>query len=233
MLGNRSEEENQYAYFGPLNQAINLDCYLSTYHAESFNLLMSATGDNLYHLKVGKNVYKNCYLNSLALNIEPFKPVKASVSFNSISSPFKRVKGLRKEDPINLPIDYGSSLVYGQNCLISASANQFVGSSKSLINYSVVCSRSVSNSIGTFEPQRVFLESIEKELVISSNDFTYFIDFSGQKIEEEIKIRMFSPTYGYLDSFQLNAGSMLVAQRYSIQAGDVAKIDISFKELVL
>jgi hypothetical protein len=233
MLGNRSEEENQYAYFGPLNQAINLDCYLSTYHAESFNLLMSATGDNLYHLKVGKNIYKNCYLNSLTLNIEPFKPVKASASFNSISSPFKRVKGLRKEDPINLPINYGSSLVYGQNCLISPSANQFIGSSKSLINYSVVCSRSVSNSIGTFEPQRVFLESVEKELVISSNDFTYFIDFSGQKIEEEIKIRMFSPTYGYLDSFQLNAGSMLVAQRYSIQAGDVAKIDISFKELVL
>ena len=233
MLGDRSEEENQYAYFGPLNQAINLDCYLSTYHAESFNLLMSATGDNLYHLKVGKNIYKNCYLNSLALNIEPFKPVKASVSFNSISSPFKRIKGLRKNDPINLPVNYGSSLVYGQNCLISASANQFVGSSKSLINYSVVCSRSVSNSIGTFEPQRVFLESVEKELVISSNDFTYFIDFSGQKIEEEIKIRMFTPTYGYLSSFQLNAGSMLVAQRYSIQAGDVAKIDISFKELVL
>jgi hypothetical protein len=139
-------------------------------------------------------------------------------------------------------LNFASGIVNGVNCAIvgtdTAVENPYfmegvVSDVKSSIRYTVNCGRTPIYEIGSIAPSRVTLDTIEKQMDISSTNLPSLINFSGSKIVEDIKVYPFDFSQKYAEILQVSSGSHVLSQQQTIQEGDILTSQISIKEIVV
>jgi hypothetical protein len=126
---------------------------------------------------------------------------------------------------------YTQKIVYGHTVSITNGTN-LSESTRDSISYSISCGRTPRYTIGSINTDRVFLDTLEKEISIKSTNITKFINYTGYN--DAISIGLKDETGMNALSSDINfSAARLMAQSLSIQEGDTLATEIKAKEVIL
>lgn len=235
-----SSQSTQFENYGidsAMNATIGLAFYAETSGSGAKYCLETLTGNTSGNLLIGGVPFNACYLNSATVNIQPFAPVIINADFichnPTTGSTWARdgSNNLRTVTEIPNVSSYTQKIVYGHSVLITNGTN-LSESSRDSISYSVTCARTPRYSIGSINTDRVFLDTLEKEISIKSTNITKFINYSGY--DDAISIRLNDETGMNALSSNINfSAARILGQSLSASEGDTLVAEIKAKEVVL
>ena len=100
------------------------------------------------------------------------------------------------------------------------------------ISYSITCGRSPRYSIGSINTDKVFLDSLEKDISIKSTNITKFINYTGYDDAISIGLKDETGANALSSDIQFSAARIL-GQSLSVSEGDTLVAEIKAKEVVL
>ena len=233
----QSTQFDRYGIDGPMDASISLAFYAETSGSGAKYCLETLTGNTSGNLLIGGVPFDACYLNSATVNIQPFTPVIINADFichnPTTESTWARdgSNNLRTVTEIPNVSSYTQKIVYGHSVLITNGTN-LSESSRDSISYSVSCGRTPRYTIGSINTDRVFLDTLEKEISIKSTNITKFINYTGY--DDAISIRLNDETGLNALSSNINfSAARILGQSLSISEGDTLAAEIKAKEVVL
>lgn len=233
---------------------------ISNYTATQ-QVLSVLTGDVSSNIKIGSTLFRNCYLENLSMEILPFMPTMMSADFICLSTNFDAT-GLNSAASTSLPLGdavyyqnllsmYGEDVLvylngnsalpengmyYGHNVVVSG--GNLLTNTRESLSYKVACTRSPVYTLGDSDATSCFLDSINKEISIKSDNVVKFIDYNGSaenpNKESLITVSLRSPNQIPLEPplfFSHNA--RIVSQNLSINAGDTLAGQVTLREIIL
>lgn len=229
-LGPEINSQDEFNHGSALQSKISFTAYINSLYTGSLAAILSASGDIGYTIKVGENLFSGCYLNNYNVDVQPFKPAMISADF-LISQPQTNYAILSGAE-INLADSFVSGMVHGYSCAVSG-MDQVVDVAQSSIRYSVSCSRTPSYGLGSINPINMFLDSVEKQMDISSTNITSLINFSGSQLSGNLGVILKDAQNITGASIIMNSGAKLLSQQYSNQEGDILATQVSVKQIVV
>ena len=206
---------------------------------DSFNfasgVLRDLTGTGFTDLHIGSNsqIFRDCFLDSCSIQINPFQSAEMSVSF-TCTNPITGLSFLGSASFLS-PSNITDKFAYGHLAEISG-GSMFSDSNQSNISYSIDCKRTYSFALSASKRtvERVFLDEVNKKLAIKATNINNFITESGTSSSIEINLKNQS---GQLvlpsGSISISPRGRLNTQNLEIQAGGFLQADVSIDEAVL
>lgn len=125
---------------------------------------------------------------------------------------------------------YKQQIVYGHT--VSTVNNQSLSENTiDAVNYSITCTRTPRYTIGSIFPDRMFLDSLEKEISIKSTNINKFINYQGY--DGQITINLLDERGKSALASNINfSNARVMSQSLSVQEGDTLLTEIKAKEVV-
>jgi hypothetical protein len=157
--------------------------------------------------------------------------------------PTSGVVGIRSASSVDVPLDvvspsinlttgFANTMINGNTCSIS-SMTGFVSNIQNSIRYSVNCGRSPIYNLGQTNASNFILDTVEKQMDISSTDLTSFINFSGSKLLSDLNLTLkdFQNVTGSIIS--MKSGANIFSQQMNTQENETLTTQVSIKEIVV
>ena len=165
------------------------------------------------------------------------------LSYSTDYIPTSGVVGSRSASSVNVPLDIISPTVYlttgfantminGNTCSIS-STTEFVSNIQNSIKYSVNCGRSPIYNLGQINASNYILDTVEKQMDISSTDLQSFINFSGSKLQSNLNLTLKNAQNTIGSIISMRSGANIFSQQTNIQEGDTLTTQVSIKEIIV
>jgi hypothetical protein len=125
---------------------------------------------------------------------------------------------------------YKQQIVYGHT--VSTVNNESLSENTiDAINYSITCVRTPRYTIGNTYPDKMFLDSVEKEISIKSTNINKFINYVGY--DGQIQINLLDERGKSALSSNINfLNARVMSQSLSAQEGDILATEIKAKEII-
>lgn len=237
LTSSQSTQFENYGIDSAMNATIGLAFYAETSGSGAKYCLETLTGNTSGSLLIGGVPFGACYLNGFSFNIQPFAPLIINAEFVSYNPTTgetwnKNAAGVdRTVTEIPNVSNYTQKIVYGHSVSIT-NGSLLSESSRDSITYAVVCGRTPRYTIGSINADRVFLDTLEKEISIKSTNITKFIDYTGYN--DAISIGLNDETGKNALSSNINfSAARLMAQSLTAQEGDTLIAEIKAKEVIL
>jgi hypothetical protein len=151
--------------------------------------------------------------------------------------------GVRSASSVNIPLDiifppidlatgFANTMINGNTCSISSTTG-FVSNIQSSIRYSVNCGRSPIYNLGQTNASEFILDTVEKQMDISSTDLTSFINSSGSKLLSDLNLTLKDSQNTIGAAIAMKSGANIFSQQMSVQEGDILTTQVSIKEIVI
>lgn len=134
--------------------------------------------------------------------------------------------------PADISANFANNMINGNNCLIS-STTDIVSNIQTSIKYTVNCNRSPVYNLKQINPTNFLLDSIEKQMDITSTNLPNFIDFSGNKLSGDLSITLKDSSNVISSILKMSSGSYVSSQQMGVQEGDTLITQASIKEIVV
>ena len=165
------------------------------------------------------------------------------LSYSTDYIPTSGVVGSRSASSVNVPLDIISPTVYlttgfantminGNTCSISSTTG-FVSNIQNSIKYSVNCGRSPIYNLGQINASRFILDTVEKQMDISSTDLTSFINFSGSKLQSNLNLTLKNAQNTIGATIAMKSGANIFSQQTNTQENETLTTQVSIKEIVV
>lgn len=227
-LGKYIDQSYQLNVIDNIQAKISFSSYISLKENAFVGSLIKACSPYSYIIRIGSNDYKGCYLESFSIDFQPFNPVKITANFMVNNSPSDEPIISKSESSTTV----ANEIVQTNDCLFY-NTSQATNNTQSSIKYTVNCQRSTSNTLGSVNGTKIFLNSIERQLDISSTNLSSLINFSGSKLNNDMIITIKDQT----DSFQfpiiMNRGSTVYSQQINIQEFETLSTQASIRQIVV
>ena len=185
------------------------------------------TGDLSSNIIIGGETFESCYLDNLSIEMVPFLPVMINADFTTFKINY--ANGVSSTPTLtSLP---KSGICYGHNIVASTEKN--LTPTKESLSYKVSCSRTPRFRIGDGDSSFCFLDSVEKELSIKSNDIEGFMDFKSFGAIVYFDLKTESGISLTTSPISFSNNSKLSTQNLSINAEDVLAGQVTLREIVL
>ena len=221
-----------------MDASISLAFYAETSGSGAKYCLETLTGNTSGNLLIGGVPFNGSYLNNVAVNIQPFTPVIINADFicynvavTGATWARQRNCNLRTVTEIPNVSSYTQKIVYGHSVSL-ISGTGLSEATKDSITYSVTCARTPRYSIGSINTDRVFLDSLEKDISVKSTNITQFINYTGYNDAISIGLRDETGANALSSNITMSAARIL-AQSISASEGDTLVAEIKAKEVVL
>ena len=237
LTSSQSTQFEGYGIDGAMDASISLAFYAETSGSGAKYCLETLTGNTSGNLLIGGVPFNACYLNSTTVNIQPFAPVIINADFicynPTTGSTWARdgSNNLRAVTEIPNISNYTQKIVYGHSVSL-ISGTGLSEETKDSITYSVSCTRTPRYSIGSINTDRVFLDSLEKDISVKSTNITQFINYTGYNDAISIGLRDETGANALSSNITMSAARIL-AQSISASEGDTLVAEIKAKEVVL
>jgi hypothetical protein len=133
---------------------------------------------------------------------------------------------------VSLTTGFANTMINGDNCSVSSTAG-FVSNIQTSIRYSVNCARTPVYNIGTTNADRHILDTVEKQMDISSTNLASFIDFSGSKLTSDLNLTLKNAQNSFSSIISMKSGANIFSQQTNIQEGDTLATQVSIKEIIV
>jgi hypothetical protein len=157
--------------------------------------------------------------------------------------PTQGVIQIRPQSTVNIPTDFlypevslttgfANTMINGDNCSVSSTAG-FASNIQTSMRYSVSCARTPVYNIGTTNANRHILDTVEKQMDISSTNLASFIDFSGSKLTSDLNLTLKNSQNSFSSIISMKSGANIFSQQTNIQEGDTLATQVSIKEIIV
>jgi len=165
------------------------------------------------------------------------------LSYSTEYIPTSGVIGVRAASSFNLPTDIISPTVYlttgfantminGNTCSISSTTG-FVSNIQNSIRYSVNCGRSPIYNLGQTNASDFILDTVEKQMDISSTNLVSLINFSGSRLPSDLNLTLKNAQNTIGAIIAMKSGANIFSQQTSIQESETLTTQVSIKEIVV
>ena len=234
----QSTQFEGYGIDGSMDASISLAFYAETSGSGAKYCLETLTGNTSGNLLIGGVPFNGSYLNNVAVNIQPFTPVIINADFicynvvvTGATWARQRNGNLRTVTEIPNVSSYTQKIVYGHSVSL-ISGTGLSEATKDSITYSVTCARTPRYSIGSINTDRVFLDSLEKDISVKSTNITQFINYTGYNDAISIGLRDETGANALSSNITMSAARIL-SQSLSASEGDTLVAEIKAKEVIL
>ena len=157
--------------------------------------------------------------------------------------PTSGVVGIRDSYSFNVPTDiistsidlttgFANTMINGNTCSISSTTG-FVTNIQNSIRYSVNCGRSPIYNLGQTNASNFILDTVEKQMDISSTDLTSFINFSGSKLPSDLNLTLKNAQNTIGATIAMKSGANIFSQQTNIQENETLTTQVSIKEIIV
>ena len=210
--------------------------------SNAYLLLDPYTGDSNLTLTVGGTVFSGCYLNNVAVTVQPLTPAILTADFTCLNmkTGSKFISGVSTSVLSN---NLTSGFIYGHNAIINGgSSDNLTDPSKQQITYKVSCARTPVYEIGQQLASKMFLDHVTKEMSIKSTNVGSLINQYGTG--EAFSINLIGePTYvpnifgsgTYLNSLitlSISSAAKITDQKLTISDGGILDGEVTLKEVI-
>jgi hypothetical protein len=237
LTSSQSSQFETYGINSAMNASVSLSFYAETSGSGSKYCLETLTGNTSGALLIGGVPFNACYLNTVSVAIQPFTPVLINaefISYNPTTGETWSKNGAGANRTVaGIPniSNYTQKIVYGHSVSIT-NGSLLSESSRDAITYAVTCARTPRYTLGSINTDRMFLDTLEKEISIKSTNITKFINYSGYN--DTISIGLNDETGKNALSSNINfSAARLMAQTLTAQEGDTLVAEIKAKEVIL
>jgi hypothetical protein len=237
LTSSQSTQFETYGIDSAMNANISLAFYADTSGSGARYCLEQLTGDVSAIISIGGISFNSCYLNSASVNIQPFAPVIINAELTSYNPTTGETWGKnsagnnRTITQISNASDYTNKIVYGHTVSIT-NGTGLSESSRDSITYAVTCGRTPRYTLGDINSDKVFLDTLEKEISIKSTNITNFINYTGYNDAISIGLKDESGNNALSSNINFSA-ARLMAQSLTAQEGDTLIAEIKAKEVIL
>jgi hypothetical protein len=165
------------------------------------------------------------------------------LSYSTDYIPTSGVVGIRDSYSFNVPTDivspsidlttgFANTMINGNTCSISSTTG-FVSNIQNSIRYSVNCGRSPIYNLGQINASNFILDTVEKQMDISSTDLTSFINFSGSKLPSDLNLILKNAQNTIGATIAMKSGANIFSQQTNIQENETLTTQVSIKEIVV
>jgi hypothetical protein len=165
------------------------------------------------------------------------------LSYSTDYIPTSGAIGVRAASSFNLPTDIISPTVYlttgfantminGNTCSISSTTG-FVSNIQNSIRYSVNCGRSPIYNLGQTNASAFILDTVEKQMDISSTNLVSLINFSGSRLPSDLNLTLKNAQNTIGAIIAMKSGANIFSQQTSIQESETLTTQVSIKEIVV
>jgi len=237
-LGKNVSVTDQFNFAGPMTANISVSCILESGAVSGFEFLLDANQDDFVTIRVGSGDYKKCYVNSVGVNIEPFAPVILQAEFTSLE-PVTGGQITGDTNPYGgatIPLDR-DDVAYGHTATITDNAG-VLNTTNAKMSFNRRYSRTPTFELGSINASKMLLDGVEQELTVASTGLNKLIDYSGNKLNNDLVVGLVGvgntalfDNVGNLITF--NQGATVLAQNYSAQGGGVVETSATIKQIKL
>lgn len=153
------------------------------------------------------------------------------------------IAGTRSASSINVPLGiispsidstngFANTMINGNTCSISSTTG-FISNIQNSIRYSVNCGRSPIYNLSQTNASNFILDSVEKQMDISSTDLTSFINFSGSKLSSDLNLTLQNAQNTIGAIIAMKSGANIFSQQTNIQESETLTTQVSIKEIVV
>lgn len=133
---------------------------------------------------------------------------------------------------VSFSTGFANSMIAGHTSSVSSTTG-FISNIQNSISYSVNCGRTPSYELGSINADHFFLDSVEKQMDISSTDLEAFINYSGTKLSANLDLILKDAKNITGASVSMKSGANIYSQQSSLQEGDILMTQVSIKEIVI
>jgi hypothetical protein len=173
--------------------------------------IFNLTGDSSCSIRFGNFLFRQCYLDSLTLSINPNQPIRANANFSCYNeSGVENVSytGLVNGGSFTLNSSTGTSFS-ALHALASSVTGQSVSlpESKTEISIQTNCSRVPIYEVGSVYPRTVLLNNVTRQTSINGENVGKIIDFSGKSAILNLKLaefgKLMDPTFNAANDYRI------------------------------
>ena len=239
VLGRTVDSDDQFKFTNALGANISFDFFLETSldsGGATFQFLTGTNQEKYFPIRIGANLYKDCYLSNYSVSIAPYVPVTLSASFVSLN-PVTGGQVTGDATPYTgAVIPYSSDdIVYGHTCSVT-NMGDVVGGVQSQINYNKQFSRTPIYTLGSINATNMLLDGVESEMSITSTGLESLINYSGNKLANTVQVNLKDAEGNNctnIRSVDMSAGARVLTENYSVNGGDTLSTSATIKEINL
>ena len=245
-LGENIKAADQFRFDGPSEAKLSMDFLLNAdSDVNPYEFLFDSQADGKsnnsgqrdFTITVGGLSYGSCFIDDYSIDIEPFTPVKGSVSFTSYN-PARGGSITASSDSG----DQANEVIHGHNCSISG-ANEVVSANVvSRLNYKKSFRRTPVYKIGDTTGSSFLIDGIEAEMSVSSTGLESLLAISGNEVVNDVVVEMESadgsfiiPNHTAIDEFKINipSGSRVSSQDFGAEGGGSVMVNAKIQNVIL
>ena len=239
LLGSTVNSDDQFRFTNALGASISFSFFLETSldgAGATFQFLADSNQEKYFPIKIGANLYKDCYLSDYSVSIAPYVPVTLSANFVSLT-PVTGGQITGDATPYaGGVIPYSSNkIIYGHTCTV-ANMGDVVGGVQSQINYKKQFSRTPIYTLGSINATNMLLDGVESEMSITSTGLETLISYSGNKLTNTVQVNLRDVggnSCQNINSVDMSAGARVLAEGYDINGGDTLSASATIKQIDL
>ena len=239
LLGSTVNSDDQFKFNNALGANISFSFFLETTldsAGATFQFLTGSNQEKYFPIRIGANLYKDCYLSDYSVSIAPYVPVTLSANFVSLT-PVTGGQITGDATPYaGGVIPYSpDDIIYGHTCTVT-NMGDVVGGVQSQINYTKRFSRTPIYTLGSINATNMLLDGVESEMSITSTGLETLISYSGNKLANTVQVNLTDVDGNActnIKSVDMTAGARVLAENYSINGGDTLSASATIKEINL
>lgn len=225
---------DQFKFGQGLNTTVSMTCFLQ----KDFEEGMSWTyyNDDFFPIKIGNNIFKKCYVNDFSVSVAPYQPVTVQATFTCLDPPTgMEISG--DENPYGGGnIDFRpDQIVYGHSCSVT-NMNTVVSDTQSQVSYQKRITRTPVFKLGSINASTMLLDGVEEQMTITSTGLNNLIDFSGDILNNEVKVDLTSLDGNeddYLGKISMAKGATVAIEGYSVGQADTVQTTATIKQVTV
>jgi len=133
---------------------------------------------------------------------------------------------------INLTTGFANTMINGDNCSVSSTTG-IISNIQNSIRYSVNCGRTPVYNVGTTNANSFILDTVEKQMDISSTNLASFINYTGSKLLSDLNLTLKNAQNITGSVLSMRSGANVYSQQSSVQEGDTLVTQVSIKEIIV
>jgi hypothetical protein len=133
---------------------------------------------------------------------------------------------------IDLTTGFANTMINGDNCAVSSTTG-IVSDIQNSIRYSVNCGRTPIYNVGTTNANSFILDTVEKQMDISSTNLASFINYTGSKLSSDLNLTLKNARNITGSVISMKSGANVYTQQSNVQEGDTLVTQVSIKEIVV
>ena len=202
--------------------------------------IFNLTGDSSCSIRLGNFLFRQCYLDSLTLSINPNQPIRVNANFSCYNE--SGVEGLSYLGLIHtggFTSDTSSGTAFSAlHALASSVSGQSVSlpESKTEISIQTTCSRTPVYEVGSTYPRTVLLNSVTRQTSVNGENIGTVIRASGNGAVLNLKLaefgKLMDPTFNAAIDYRVrfDITGKVTSQNLSAQVGRTLEGGISIVE---